>query len=300
MIPELEDSLYSSLKHFYNKLSSKMLNERIKILKGSIFLTLIKMTKTRVSEILSESALPGSAFVSTDLKELIQKEYILESEDINKKQQYIITAFGLWVIEYQMKKLEVLYLLQYFQESKFGSSTSLRPLNDLEKTILMSLLALRNFSHEVPMDLNDEIKRNYWIEIFNNSSEFLKNKNYLSKDKWIPTKSGNEHVINYVMRRANDLPQKTKHLYKIVGNNTYYLDLLNSVEKSKAKLEFLFSIIFGHVESREDLKDILSFLSQLAYDRGKNVRESFEYIDQEWDSIIRDALDDFYYNQEIN
>jgi hypothetical protein len=300
MIDDLEENYYSHLEHFYNKLSKKILSKRVKLIKGSIFLTLIKMTKTRVSELLSESALPDSAFRQSDLKSLILQEYIYESEDIDKKHQYIITALGLWTIEARMKKLEISQLINFFQETKFGSEVSEKPLTDMEKIILTSLIALRNFSPKVPMDLNDKIKREYWIEIFDRSAKYLKYNKLISKEKWGPTNTGNEHSINYVMRRANDLPQKTKHLYRIEGNNTYYLDLLDTAEKSKGKLEFLFSIIFDQVESREELRDILSFLSQLAYDRGKNVRESFEYIDQEWDSIIRDALDDFYYNQEIN
>lgn len=297
MIPELEDPTNSSLKHFYNKLSSKMLNERIKIFKGSIFLTLIKMTKTRVSEILSESALPGSAFVSTDIKELIQKEFILESEDINKQQQYIITAFGLWVIEYHMKKIDVSHLIQYFQETKFGSGVSQKPLSDLEKIIITSMVALRNFSLDAPMDINDEVKREFWIEIFDKSAKYLKNKKFISKENWKSTKSGNEHQINYVMRRANDLPQKTKFIYKSLGNSSYYLDLASSNEKAKGELEFLFSILFGQLKTKTEYEEIQSFLNQLAYDYGKYVKDSFKFIDQEWDSIIEEALDNFYYDQ---
>ncbi len=99
------------------------------------------------------------------------------------------------------------------------------------------------------------------------------------------------------MRRAQDLPQKTKHVFEFAGNSRYYLDMNSTGKEQKIKLIFLFSIIYSKIESKADIKNIHSFLCKSAYDKGKNVRESFEYIDHEWDTIIEESLNDFYYEQ---
>jgi hypothetical protein len=297
MIPELSDKIINELLHFYNKLTNVMIGEKIKLIKESLFITLLKMPPNRISKLLSDAALSDKAFYDTDLKELMKGGYIIEASDIEKKHGYVITAMGIWTIETQMKKVDLSQVIQFIQETKFSSGVGEKPLDDKEKIILTSMIAIRNFSLDAAMDLNEKNKSDYWIEIVNETAKFLKQNGYISKSNWEPSQAGNEHPINNVMRRAQDLPQKTKHIYDSAGSYRYYLDIDKTGEESKTKLKFLFSILLTKVESKADIKTIHSYLCKSAYDHGKNVRESFEYIDPSWDSIIEDALDDFYYEQ---
>jgi hypothetical protein len=297
IIPDLDEKLSNELKHFYNRLFNIFTSEKIKLIKGSLFITLIKMPPNRISKLLSDSALSNRAFYDADIRELMRDGYICESNDIEKKHEYIITALGIWTIETQMKKVDIAQLIGFFQDTKFSSGVSEKRLTDIEKIILTSMIAMRNFSLETAMDLNDKSKSDYWIEIFNDTAEYLKSRGCIGKSAWMPSRAGNEHPINNVMRRAQDLPQKTKLIYIAARNNRYHLDMVATGEEPRIKLKFLFLIIIGKVESKADIKNTHSFLCKSAYDKGKNVREGFEYIDPEWDSIIEDALDDFYYDQ---
>ena len=297
MLPDLGEKLFNELRHFYNKLDNVLTGEKVKLIKESIFITLIKMPPNRITKLLADAALSDKAFYDADLRELMKGGYISESSDIEKIHQYLITALGIWTIETQMKKVDLPQVLQFFQETKFSSGVSDKPLDDKEKIILTSMIAIRNFSLSAAMDLNDKSKSDSWTEIVNETAKFLQMNGFIGKLNWIPSQAGNEHPVNYAMRRAQDLPQKSKHIYDSTGGNRYYLEINAKGEEPKTKLKFLFSIILGKVKSKADIKNIHTFLCNLAYDKGKNVRESFEYIDPKWDSIIEDALDDFYYDQ---
>lgn len=296
MLPRLEDTLEKVLRHFYNKLDSVITVEKIRLHKKSIFLTLIKIPTNKTTKLLSDAAISNKYFRESELRDLLQDGFIREISDIEMRHKYCITALGIWAIETQTNKVDLNSMINFFQETKYTSGESEKPLTDTEKIILLSLIAIRNFSVITAMDLNENKKRDYWIEIFSNVADDLYGKGCIKKSKWQPSNSGNEPPVNFVMRRARDLPQKTKHIFVFVGNSKYYLDI-GSEERRKIILKFLFSIIFGKVESKTALNDIHSFLCKMAYDQGKNVRENFDFINDEWDSIIKDALDDFYYDQ---
>jgi hypothetical protein len=295
MIHQSEEYLHKQLTHFYNKLNATATDEKISLVDGSLFITFIKIPQNKVTKILSESALPDSSFIDTDLQELIQAGYINKSNDFEKNHAFVITALGLWSIEVYLNKITTLMLTNYLQDTKFSPGVSERPLKDIEKIILLSMIALRNFSLATSMNLNDKKKSDCWIDIFTKVVKYLKEKRVVEKTDWLPSRAGNEHPINNVMRRANDLPQKSKHIYEMAHGNKYYLGIIGEGDYSKQKLSFLFSIIFRKVESKEDIMNIHSFLCNFAYDEGKNVREDFEYINPDWDSIILDALNEFYY-----
>jgi len=299
MLPTVNENLLNELKHFYHKLESVLTSNKVKTIKGSLFLTLIKMPPNKISKILHDSALGKEAFYDIDLIDLGKDGLIFEVNDINKKDEYIISALGIWTYEALINKVDVLKLIGFFQDNKFSSGVSKKPLTSTEKIILTSLLALRNFTPETSMNLNDKDIRNCWIEIFNKTADYLCERGFIKDSDWLPAKVGVEHPINNVMRRAQDLPKKTKHIYTAAGDYRYYLNVVGKVEDSKSKIKFLTSLICEKIESKSTVTDLHTFFCNIAYDQAKNVRENFDFINPEWDTIIEQSLIDSYYDQEI-
>jgi hypothetical protein len=97
------------------------------------------------------------------------------------------------------------------------------------------------------------------------------------------------------MRHANDLPQKTMHIYQNLGNNKYFLDVDNKNISPQKQLLFLYKLIFGNIERKDQIEKTYWFCCDIAYDKTKNVRETLEYINPEWDTILKEALKDLYY-----
>lgn len=297
MLPNLTEKMSSELKHFYNKLEKVLVSEKVKFIEQSIFITFVKLPQNKITKFLLDASLSEKSFSDADITKLLNSGYINKTNDIEKSAYYTITAKGIWTVESHLDKVNIDKLLNYFQYSKFNSGVSEKPLTDIEKIILYSMLAMRNFSADYAMDINIKSKSDCWIEIFNISSTHLNSLKLIGKLDWFPSKSGNEHPVNHVMRRSQELPQKTRHIYVASGDYRYFLDIDNGTSESKLRLKFVFQLIYGKIDNRSDVRNEHIFLSNLAYDYGKNVRESFEYINPEWDTVLKEALEDFYYNQ---
>lgn len=294
-------SLYSKttskkvLIHFYKKLEQNLRNYKSNLDGGSVLLTLLKISNNKISELLNISAIEGVLFDKYDIDELIENNYIRSSDQFGKTQNYVLTTFGIWEIESKIKGINIEDFLGYYQKEKFSPNLSNATLSNKEKIILLSMIAMRNFSKKATMDLNDETKSDSWIYIFDECTEFLNSKKAIDISEWKNIGSGNEHPVNYEMRRAYHLPKKTKLIYQTCGNYRYYLDILSQPITEQKKLVFLFGLIFYELDSIIEVDGIHKFLSDLAYNKSASIFENFDFITHEWDNKIKKALEKYYY-----
>lgn len=296
MIPLEDNEFLQELRHFYHKLERVLATEHIKKINGSILLAFLKIPQNRISKILSLSTLNKSSFPISKTQDLTEKGFIIESLDPENKQGLIITARGLWFLETQTGKLSIAQLIDFLQVTKFSTSVSEKQTTNVEKIILLSMISMRNFSIDTAMDLNSNDKSDHWQEIFQTVAEHLYSINCIGKLEWLPSKAGHEQPVKYLMRRAQDLPQKTKHIYVATGNYRYFLNINTPSEETRTKLQFLISAIYAKFDTKSDVNREYSFLCNLAYDHGKNVLSNLDLINPEWDSIIGEALNNYYYN----
>jgi len=283
------------LNHFYSRLEQTLLDYKSNLDGNSVLLTLLKLSKNKISELLNASAIEGIMFDKYVIDKLIEDNFIRSSDQFGTAQNYVLTTYGIWEIESKAKGISIKDYLDYYQKEKFASELSDAPLSSKEKIILLAMIAMRNFSDDAAMDLNNETKSDSWIGIFDACTNLLHSKEVISISDWKNQSSGNEHPVNYEMRRAYHLPKKTKHIYQICGNYRYYLDILSDPMTEKRKLEFLFSLIFNEMDSIIEVDSINQFLSDLAYDNSASTLENFDFIVPGWDNKIKEALEKFYY-----
>jgi len=295
MITDSDQQTLEILNHFYNKLEINFMKSKKPIRGNSLLLTLITLKENLISELLTDSSINVTESLKDYYGNLVGKGYIRRSDDLEKNQDYILTAQGIWFYESNTKDLDVSHLLQYFESTYFTFKSRNKPLSDNEKIILISMIAIRNFSPGAAMDLSNPAMNDYWIEIFDSVNKFLLLEKMIKKTNWRDSGRGVEHPVPYAMRRVNNLPQKTKHIYKSMGGNKYYLDIDKASNTTKMRLIFLFRIVIGNIESKDQIKRIHSFLSDIAFDKGKYVRDNFVYINPEWDGVLREALDELYF-----
>lgn len=295
MIHSLEPTSMEVLSHFYNHFKNRIMDSQIKIEHKSLLLTVIKLPVNQLSRLLTDSTLNNRSFSQAELDRLAHERYVRPLGELGKPHDYAITVNGIWYVEFNKNDMDINRLLDYFQETKLSFKVTNKPLKDIEKTILFAMIAIRNFSAALPMDLNTPSFGDYWIEIFDMCTNYLYKIEAVSKEKWNTLRPGNEHPISYVMRRANDLPQKTIHIYQTLGKHQYFLNVDHGDTPPQKQLLFLYKLILGHVETKELIKDIHAFCCDVAYDKSKNVRETFEYINPEWDTILEEALTKLYY-----
>jgi len=295
MTIDLEPNLNNILVHFYKKLEKCLKETKNKLDGNSVLLTLVKLTKNKVSEILTQSAIEGSLFEKFEITELTNKNYLRVGDRFDKSAKYILTTHGIWQVESSIKGLNITNILDYYQEDKFSSRLSGSPLSDKDKIILLSMISMRNFSISNAMDLNEDNKCNTWIEVFDDCAEFSKSKKIIKIKNWKPKRLGNEHPVNYVMRRANNLPQKTRHIYQTGRNYQYYLNIPTDFNEAEEKLEILFRLIFDEIKSLIEIEEIHKFLCNSAFEKSVKLISDFDYISPEWDRIMQSALERMYY-----
>jgi hypothetical protein len=281
------------LNRFYNKLYNKVFSESKKGHSSSVLITLLGMRSNNASKLLNDASVRPSIDDRELFRELEGKKLIRQSD--NSTEEYVLTAFGLWKIEKSTKNLTEEDLISYFQSTKnFTPTFSDKGLNDKEKLIVLSLIASRVFSASSQMDLNKENTRNYWLDIFKSTSDFLRNHGLIKMDDKCFSKQGNEHPIPYLMFRANELPKRTRQIFCFTGSRQYYLSILEENELSVSKLKFLFKLVFSDITDLGHLETIMSFCRDLAYEKGKFVSNNFMFIDAKTDAVIKEALQQLY------
>lgn len=284
------------LKKFYRKLYYNVLRSEKKLESDSVLLTLIKITSNKTSKLLNDSAIISTAFSQTDLELLLKKRYIRPSNENNKVEQYILTAQGIWCVEKVDKGFTEGTIINFIQNKYFSFSDTSKPLTDTEKVILLSMLGARTFSIDSPMDLNKRNVCDYWLTIFQQSYEFLQSQNWVKKNGLSFEKQGNEHPVVYAMRRANNLPRKTQHIYSFSNKNSkqYFLDLFENGTLSLPKLKILFKLIFENIDDLDCRDRILQFCEYVAYEKSKYVKENFKFIDNKCDTLLKESLTQIY------
>lgn len=291
----MEKKLFKILEKFYKKLFENVIRSEKKLEANSLLLTFVKITSNKTSKLLNESSIKSIVFPLEDLKDLSKKSCIRVSDDKNKLHEYILTAHGIWEVEKVKNGFNEGTILDFIQNKYLSFSDTKKPLDVVDKVVLLSMVGVRTFSEASPMDLNKANFQDNWLSIFKEAYTFLLTRNVVKKNKLRFEKQGNEHPVAYVMRRRNDLPRKTQHLFCFSKNNKqYYLDLAEPEESLKIKLKNILSLIFGKIDNKDLIHDIQKFCETIAYEKSKFVKKDFKYIDSSYDEILRDTLTQLY------
>ena len=296
----MEDDLTNILKAFYDKLHYSIIREKTKLLNESVLWTLVELSANRTEKFLSNSSYSTAHFPREKLSELLAKELIHPFVSISNKEEFVLTAKGIWEIEKQQKDFSEDTLLSFMQEKHL--TFNVKPMNDKEKLVIFLLLCIRNFSDNIPMDLSTSKNRDGWQRIFKVVYEFLSTNGFLkakqeSFDKFISTK-GSEHPVQSFIRHINDLPIKSGQIFCNPPGKKYaskcWLDLELDGQLQKNKLTFAFKLVFPKIPDFSTTKMIEDFCIEIANDYSKYVVNDYRFIDSTHDDIIRQVIKDIY------
>jgi len=213
--------------------------------------------------------------------------------------KYSITARGVWEYEKALNVIDEEGLLSYindkfFVESNDNSSHEKLNLNDREKIILLTMISARAFSEKSAVTLNKNSRINdKWLELLGKTYDFLVDLGEikkLRKEEFLE-KKGNEHAASSVFRHNNDMPQKTRMIYKYTGNYAYFLNLDVNSGFSIENLSYLFWKLFRGELSKDTVDKIIEYCNSVSN------AESIYLFDGDhafslptYDSKLRDSL----------
>lgn len=186
------------LKSLYNNLDFT-LSKTKKRKKNSILTDILKIKSNDRLKLLSDSAdnLEG---VEKNLIDILVTKGLIREDEFGG---YYISAHGVWEIESQDKS-QIKELIRFFDEEYFTNKSIGKGLNDKEKVILFSLIALRTFSNETALDLKkSDLIKNSCAEVLEFYNQKLAAYGIIKMpvtNFWGQT--GNEHKVSHVIRHT--------------------------------------------------------------------------------------------------
>lgn len=244
----------------------------------TIFELLLKGHKTTVKKALSESAQsPGLSGVSDSrLEEMVKRNLIRESDETGK---YAITAFGIMEIEEEMGLSTKDGFLRAIDTTFLNTFDSLKPLSDKEKVVLFTMLAIRAFSLDSAISLakSGELAT-YWNSFFVASANLLLQCGAIADLPRVLRDPKYSSAASELLRRAQDLPSKTRGLYKFSRSHEYYLDIVKDGMTNVEGVSYLMKRIFDQQTYAVNFPVIKQFMSDSISEFGHKLYSSPEVV----------------------
>lgn len=288
----ISKSSFYILNKIYDDLKSKLISDHKHNKNQSILFTLNNSRSNYSIEKLNNSS--QRIDQKELLEELIKDNLVIPSNQ--KLNMYSITAHGIWLIEQEKYCFKEIDILDYFQSRINSKSQKFRkPLKNDDKIILLSMISVRTFTEDNPMDLKDKKNIEIWSEIFKNSNNFLKKKNFVDISKKSKSYDKERDFVTYMVRHANDLPAQTLNKYKYTSNKKKYFIQLDFTNKDSIvnDLKFLFGLVFNKFNNIELLEECIDFFNQSAYNFGTFFHNK-TFLTKDYDDLIKLALDRLY------
>lgn len=288
-----------SLLQFYKSLSNRIdISNRKKTLseQDSVLLYLIKIKSNDRLELLRGSSLRASIFSSAVIKELLKNKLILETDEIGF---YTITIRGIWEAENRLKKLNLSKLIDFLDSKYFNDiyEISERPMSDKQKLIIFTMICMRSFSENSAVDLKyNEETNSSWQKITMNCYDKLISLKFISEIKDIFGKARNEHPISILFRHTDELPKKTKSLFKAPGDQKYYLDMPKNAVDFNSSLVYLLKqvLVRNNFISGTTRKELYEFMCKVSNENSIFVFDPKVHLfsHPEYDIKLREAMDE--------
>ncbi len=287
------------LGRFYDELCYAILKTTKKSTRTTSPIVLfIKTQKKRIIEILKEGSLSKYDFKNEGIFESLLEKVFIRPGD--KTGEFIITPKGIWEYETKTNKFKLEDFLTFIDNEYFNLFKSHQKAFDVkEKVVIFGMIATRTLSKNSWIDANlDDNVLKYWKEIFDESREKLLELNIIqqtdSENFWKKFKSNQiTSPIFYLLRHMNDLPGKTRGLFKFSGKKQYYLELSNNVDNFMEDLKFLINKVLDGKELDIELKrNILAYFNYISskYSVYLFDFDVHKYSNPEFDELLKDLI----------
>ncbi len=268
ILEKLYEKLYVEYINYF-KTKRKNNNE-------SLLINLLKITSNSCMEIIAKSKIQISQDEYVYADSLVMDKYATWD---NEKRYLSITVRGIYKCESNIYNIE--YILDALEEIifRFNKSKS-KPLRDIDKVIIFSMVALRALSKECPIDLQmGDITKQEILSVLKGSNDLLFSINAINDIKDIGKTKGNEHPASYLFRYTEKIKGQTNLIYHACGDRKYYLKIFESdVDNPVDRLVYLFKLIGCNSNWDNYYEVIAEFMSKTATHKNIYIFDPGKYI----------------------
>ncbi len=294
------------LKQLHAKLKECYLRDSKEKASDSLLLALLNLkSTTRRMRILIDASIPSSSIRKDLLEELIRAELV---QFIERRKRLTFTTKGIWEIESFLNLVNNELLLRFIDKKWFNCfEKEKQSLNEKEKVILFTTLAVRAFSEESSVDLTKGQKvHDAWKEAVEETVDFLCDNKIIS-DRNLKTnlfigKSGKTslHPVIHCFRYSAEIPPKTNGIY-IAKNLKYFLNLYRDAKIDIDELTFLFELVFENNFEVKMLQNVYEFCRSLSYEKNVSVFlvDKHIFAQPDYDDLIKVSLRNLLINSAI-
>jgi len=287
---------FNYLHKYYSRVYEYLTLKR-KLKQESVLISMFHMKSNAAYDIFSNAAILSSSIPKFCYERLMSEGYIRISD---KPRYSIITCKGVWEVERTKKSLNLDSLLKSIDTKFFDVFPKNSALNDKEKIILITMIALRSFSESSALDLkkSDRVLSELQ-QLIVSAHRILKKYQIVSdpEDTLFGSKL-NEPPVSNLIRHREQLVKKTKNIYQIARKRQqqYYLNLSHKSKISEEDLIFLFDLIFKNRLVYDLLNDLKEFFTNTAYDKAAYFYDysTHQFAAPKYDEVINEALHKYF------
>ncbi len=169
--------------------------------------------------------------------------------------KYMLSARGIIYVEFELCPLGVEY---YIEEIDKEIQLEDEPLSDKNRVILLALFAARCFSEETCATYSDISRENAFIEMLNESRDFLCSMDLVKKDCMDLGDSRSKSKISSILGQIDKLPPSTGMKF-VAENKKYYLDVLSDGKIDRQSITFIAKIIMKDRTSFDSITELERF-----------------------------------------
>ena len=261
----MNDEMQQQLNRIYSNLRD-LLTLKKRFRDNSVLVSIINIKSNEAYKFLTESGVKPATIPHTIFDRLQLDGLIRMAE---KPDNYTITVKGVWEIESKAGTMSTDTLLERIDNKFFDLFGETGQLSDKEKIVLLAMIAVRSFSAQSALDLKKgETFLSHLQLLLESSAELLSRYGVIRKlgSQDLFGAQGNEHPVSNLIRHREALLKRTRGIYKTLGQQRYFLDLLDGDEIAEDRLVMLFGYIFGSKMSPGFKADLSKFCSKSAYE----------------------------------
>lgn len=169
--------------------------------------------------------------------------------------KYILSARGILYVEFELSPLGIEYYIDWIDKEYLQLGDE--PITDRNRVILLALFAARCFSEKTCATYSDARKEDAFLEMLNESYEFLLSIDLVKKNCMDSGDSKSKSRTSSILNQIDRLPSSTGMKF-VAKNKEYYIDVLANGGIDRQSVTFIAKIIMGdktafnYIEELED------------------------------------------------
>ena len=222
----------------------------------SLLVYILSSRKNTIKRAFQNSSRRMDPFQATIMKTLENEGLIREIEPGS----YSLTAKGVMYVELELRQNSIDELTEWIDREYLCMDNE--PIGDKNRVILLALFSARCFSEDTCASYSDERREKAFLELLENSYQFLHKRGLVKTDALESTKDAkSKSKISSILNQIDKLPSSTGMRF-IASSKNYHLKVTSNEGIDRQSITFITKIILGDDISSQRALELREFCKE--------------------------------------